>query len=71
MDPKPQRDTYREDRKQEDALAVKTKILFAAIKQIMKWVFCLLFFKSTVPATKSKINKKALKIRIIDDWPTV
>lgn len=71
MDPKPQRDTYREDRKQEDALAVKTKILFAEIKQIMKWVFCLLFFKSTVPATKSKINKKALKIRIIDDWPTV
>lgn len=65
------RDTCREQVGQEHAVAGKTKVLFAEIKQITKWVFCLLFFKQTVPVTKSKIKKKALKIKNIKGWPTV
>jgi len=60
-DPKPWRDTYREGRRQERALAGKTKVLFAEIKQIMIRVFCLLLFTSNYFFT----------IKIIDDWPTV
>lgn len=59
------RDTYREQVGQEHAVAGKTKVLFAEIKQIIKWVFCLLFFKETVPVTKPKIKRKALKIKHI------
>lgn len=40
----------------------QAKMLFAEIKQIMKYVFHLLFFKSALPVPKSKINREAIKI---------